>query len=113
MNSKEALQKYFGYDNFRPGQEKIINSVLDGNDVLAIMPTGSGKSLCYQIPALMSYQFSIVISPLISLMKDQVDHLNHKKIIAGFINSSLDYSQVEKVLNDIAKIGRASCRERV
>jgi len=102
LNSKEALKKYFGFDNFRPGQEKIINSVLDGNDVLAIMPTGGGKSLCYQIPALMSSQFSIVISPLISLMKDQVDHLNHKKIIAGFINSSLDYSQVEKVLNDIA-----------
>jgi len=103
LNSKETLQKYFGFDNFRPGQEKIINSILEGNDVLAIMPTGGGKSLCYQIPALMSSQFSIVISPLISLMQDQVNHLNHKEIIAGFINSSLDYSQVEKVLNDIAR----------
>ena len=97
----ETLKKYFGYDNFRPGQEEIIQNIVNGNSVLAILPTGAGKSLCYQVPALMGSSFSLVVSPLIALMKDQVDTLNKKEQIAAFINSSLDYSEQEKVLNDL------------
>ena len=83
MTSKQILKDYFNFDNFRNGQEEIINSVLANKNVLAVMPTGAGKSLCYQIPALMNENFSIVISPLISLMQDQVDSLNKKSIIGA------------------------------
>ncbi|MGM9532500.1 DNA helicase RecQ [Intestinibacter sp.] len=104
----DILQKYYGYKTFRKGQEKIINSILSGEDVLAIMPTGGGKSLCYQIPALCMEGITIVISPLISLMKDQVDTLNTMGIEASCINSSLsvnDYNEVLKnILNDKYKI---------
>lgn len=102
MDIHSLLRKYFGYESFRPGQEEIINSILSGKNALAILPTGGGKSICYQIPALMSERFSIVISPLIALMKDQVDSLNRSGIPASFINSSLDYASTEKVLMDIA-----------
>ena len=97
MDKNEALKIYFGYDSFKPGQEEIINSIFDGNDVLAIMPTGSGKSICYQIPALLLPGITIVISPLISLMQDQVKALNEAGIKAGYINSSLTESQISTV----------------
>ena len=86
----DILKQYFGYEVFRPGQKEIIQKVLDHEDVLGIMPTGSGKSICYQLPALMLDGLTVVISPLISLMKDQVDAANQLGISATFINSSLD-----------------------
>ena len=102
MKPIDALTKYFGYGSFRPGQEEIINSIISGETVLAVLPTGAGKSLCYQIPALLSKSFAIVISPLIALMKDQVDSLNKNEVLASFINSSLDYQAGEKVMNAVA-----------
>lgn len=89
IKAKEVLEKYYGYREFRGGQEKVIQSLLDGRDTLAIMPTGAGKSITYQIPALLLEGISIVISPLISLMKDQVDSLDQIGVPATFINSSL------------------------
>ena len=82
------LQKYYGYKSFRKGQENIITSILQGEDVLAIMPTGGGKSICYQVPALILDGLTIVISPLISLMKDQVDNIKNMGIISPYINST-------------------------
>ncbi|MCV3320369.1 DNA helicase RecQ [Pediococcus pentosaceus] len=96
MNPQAVLKSNFGYDAFRPGQERAINSVLDHQNVLAVMPTGGGKSLCYQIPALMQAGLTLVISPLISLMKDQVDALAANGIDATFINSSLDYAEINE-----------------
>ena len=96
--AKEVLKKYFGYDSFRNGQENIIKTLLNGGDALAIMPTGAGKSICYQVPALMFDGITIVVSPLISLMQDQVKALNTAGIRAAFINSSLDDSQITSVL---------------
>ncbi|MBI1939043.1 MAG: RecQ family ATP-dependent DNA helicase [Ignavibacteriales bacterium] len=102
MSPQELLKQFFGHENFRPGQEEIINSILSGKEVLAVLPTGGGKSICYQIPALLSLNFSIVISPLIALMKDQVDSLNRIGNVSAFINSTLDFRESEKVLNDAA-----------
>lgn len=98
MNAKETLKKYFGYDSFREGQENIINTILEGQDILAVMPTGFGKSICYQIPALMLTGITIVVSPLISLMQDQVKALNAAGIYAAYVNSSLTDTQIYKVL---------------
>lgn len=97
----DILQRYYGYKTFRKGQEKIINSILSKEDVLAIMPTGGGKSLCYQIPALCMEGITIVISPLISLMKDQVDTLNAMGIKASYMNSSLSIKDYNEILKNI------------
>ena len=93
MTQYEILKHYFGYDTFRDGQDVLIQSILEGRDVLGVMPTGAGKSLCYQIPALMMDGITLVISPLISLMKDQVSNLNQVGILAAYINSSLTAAQ--------------------
>lgn len=101
MTLKKNLSQYFGYDTFKEGQEKIILAVLKGQDVLGIMPTGGGKSLCYQLPALQLPGLTLVISPLISLMKDQVDALGEMGIPATFLNSSLDDVSYQKRLAEI------------
>ncbi len=106
--TQTLLKKFFGYENFRPGQEKIISHILAGEDCLGIMPTGAGKSICYQIPALIFSGVTIVISPLISLMKDQVDTLNEVGIPSTFINSSLTSSEyvqtIENIVHNVYKI---------
>lgn len=99
MKATDTLKKYFGYDAFRNGQEEIIHSILSERDALAVMPTGAGKSICYQVPALMLSGITLVISPLISLMQDQVKSLNEAGIHAAFINSSLTESQISKALS--------------
>lgn len=100
MQSKtiRILQEYFGYSEFKPGQQAIIDKILEGRDVLGIMPTGAGKSICFQVPALALPGTAIVISPLISLMKDQVDTLNEMGVEAAFINSSLDLEEYRNVI---------------
>ncbi|NBH14267.1 DNA helicase RecQ [Lachnospiraceae bacterium] len=98
MNETEILKKYFGYNSFRDGQKDIIDSVLSGRDALAIMPTGAGKSICYQVPALLLTGITIVVSPLISLMQDQVKALNEAGVHAAYINSSLTEMQISKAL---------------
>ena len=96
-NIIEILNKYYGYKSFRKGQEEIINNIINENDVLAIMPTGGGKSICYQVPAIAMDGLTIVISPLISLMKDQVDSLNSLGIDSAYINSSLSNIEIQEV----------------
>ncbi len=99
-----ALKKYFGYEEFRPLQKEIIEKILLGKDCLVLMPTGGGKSLCFQLPALMLEGITIVISPLISLMKDQVDALLSNGISAGLINSTLSQKEIASVMEQV-KIG--------
>lgn len=101
---RNALKKHFGFESFKGNQLEIISSLLDGNDVFVLMPTGGGKSLCYQLPALMSEGTAIVISPLIALMKNQVDavrHFEEEEKVAHFLNSSLTKSAAEKVRSDV------------
>lgn len=90
---QEIMSRYFGYTSFKDGQEEIVNAILDGRDILGVMPTGGGKSLCYQLPAMVLPGLTLVISPLIALMKDQVDALNDQGIAASYINSSLNASE--------------------
>lgn len=96
-----VLKDYFGHDSFRDGQEQIVDALLDGRDALCIMPTGAGKSMCYQIPALLFDGMTIVVSPLISLMKDQVGSLVQSGVPAAYINSSLSYPQFLRVLSNV------------
>lgn len=105
MNKKEILLEYFGHTEFRSGQSDIIDNILSGRDVLGIMPTGAGKSICYQVPALMLEGITVVISPLISLMADQVGALVRSGINAAYINSSLTYPQYREVFRR-AEAGR-------
>lgn len=102
MEKLSALKKFFGYDSFMTGQEDLVNHILNGIDTLGIMPTGAGKSICYQLPALMFDGITLVISPLISLMKDQVNSLNQAGISAAYLNSSLSYGQYAKALQNAA-----------
>lgn len=100
--AKAILKKFYGYEDFRSGQEKVIKSLLNGKDTVAIMPTGAGKSICFQIPALLFSGITLVISPLISLMKDQVDSLKELGISAVYINSSIDKTEFVHNLQGIA-----------
>lgn len=99
-SAKEILQKFWGYESFRPLQEEIIESVVKGKDTLALLPTGGGKSICFQVPGLMLEGLTIVISPLIALMKDQVERLNQMGIAASYLNSQLKPAQIDRRLQD-------------
>ena len=102
MSPKEALQKYWGYEEFRPLQQEAIEQVMNGGNALVLMPTGSGKSLCYQIPSIVGEGLVLVVSPLVALMKDQVDDARKHGIKADFINSSLSTSQRENAYKRLA-----------
>lgn len=99
----DTLKHYFGYESFRAGQAEIINNLLEGQDSLVLMPTGGGKSLCYQLPAVLLPGVTVVVSPLIALMKDQVDGLTRQGISAAFINSSLEQSEITDIFQRLAK----------
>jgi len=103
VNALEALKTHFGFDRFRPGQEEIVQTVLSGRDSLVVMPTGGGKSLCYQLPALLLDGPTLVVSPLIALMKDQVDSLRAKGIEAETINSTLSASEQDEKIAALAE----------
>ena len=102
MTPLEVLSEHWGYDSFRPCQEDIVNAALDGRDVLAILPTGGGKSVCFQVPALMREGIAIVVTPLIALMKDQVQNLNDRGIKALCVNAGMGRREVELTLNNAA-----------
>jgi len=98
---KQTLQQYFGFSEFRLGQEPVISAVVNGRSAAAIFPTGSGKSLCYQLPALHMPNLTLVISPLLALMQDQISFLNSKNIPAASIDSSLSREQVNQIMQDV------------
>src|SRR5437660_6941034 len=104
MNSKSpiltALQRYWGYDSFRPLQERIVSSLLAGRDTCVVMPTGGGKSLCYQLPAVASGKTAVVISPLIALMQDQVAQLAQMGIPSALLNSTLSNDEQNRVIRE-------------
>ena len=100
MTALEALKTYYGYESFRPLQEEIINSVLAGHNTLALLPTGGGKSLCFQIPTLVQETLCLVITPLIALMHDQVEHLLAREIRAAAIHMGMSYDEQRRVLDN-------------
>src|ERR1700679_2298304 len=100
---KAELKRIFGFDEFRAGQEAVVRDALEGRDVLALMPTGGGKSLCFQLPALLQPGITLVVSPLIALMQDQVRLLRDNDIAATFINSSLESAEVSRRLKGLLK----------
>ena len=106
---RHAMKKHFGYDLYKPGQEQVINSILQAQDTLGVMPTGGGKSLCYQLPAMLLPGLTVVISPLIALMKDQVDAMNDQGVGASFINSSLEPDEVRHRLYLASRAGTSCC----
>ena len=106
-NIQKILKEYWGYDTFRPLQQDVINSVLEGKDTLALMPTGGGKSLCYQVPALAKEGLCLVISPLIALMKDQVENLRRKNITAFAIYSGMSRAEV---INTLKVATNSNCK---
>ena len=97
----ELLQKYWGFNSFRTLQNEIIDHVLQKKDILALLPTGGGKSLCYQLPAILMQGTCLVISPLIALMQEQVEILLKKEINAAYINSSLNYKDIDRILDNV------------
>ena len=101
MTAEEILKRYFGYDAFRGFQKEVIDTVMQGQDALVLMPTGGGKSLCYQIPSLMKEGVAVVVSPLIALMKDQVDMLRDIGIAAAALNSTLSVEEIRDVYRDL------------
>src|ERR1700746_2541891 len=101
MDPQSALKKYFGYEAFRPLQQEIIDDALSDRDVFALMPTGGGKSLCFQLPALLRDGITIVVSPLIALMKDQVDSLKSSGVAATFLMSTLDADEARRRLRGL------------
>src|SRR3954462_7594044 len=98
-----ALRNHFGFEDFREGQREVISAVLEGHDTVVVMPTGGGKSLCYQVPALMLEGATLVVSPLIALMKDQVDALHARNLPATFINSSIDFEEQKARLQAVRR----------
>jgi len=105
--AQQALHQHFGFADFRLGQKPVIQSVLDGHDTIVVMPTGGGKSICYQLPALMREGATVIVSPLIALMKDQVDALHARNLPATFINSSIDFEEQRRRINDLR---RGACK---
>src|SRR5205809_5065504 len=101
--ARALLRARFGFPEFRPGQERAVQSVLEGRDTLVVLPTGGGKSLCFQVPALVLPKVTVVISPLISLMKDQVDALTTRGIAATFVNSTLSSSEVAERMSRVSR----------
>jgi ATP-dependent DNA helicase RecQ len=107
QDARDLLKSAFGYEKFRPGQEAAVSAILSGRDTVVVLPTGGGKSLCFQVPALLMRGLTVVVSPLISLMKDQVDALTAKGLPAAFINSTLSSAQVS---DRLARVDRGEIK---